>query len=46
VNHVIAQIVHVKQKKNVKTVLRLANVMVNNVTAHKTKNYEKVKIKY
>ena len=44
-NHVIAQIVRVKQKKNVKTVLRLANVMVNNVTAHKIKNYEKVNTK-
>jgi len=45
VNHVTAQIVHVKLKKNVKTVLRLANVTVNNVTVHRIKNYEKVNTK-
>jgi len=42
VNHVIAQIVRVKPKKNVKTVLLRVIVTDNFVTAHKIKNYEKV----
>jgi hypothetical protein len=46
VNHVIAQIVRVKQKKNVKTVLPLVIVVDNYVTAAKIKSYEKIKIKY
>jgi len=46
VNHVIAQIVRAKQKKNVKTVLHLANAVDNNVTADKINSYEKIKIKY